>query len=145
MSGSPAGFAKQSFHYQQQQHKMNNNGNNVLPRTTGTTTTTTAASVHTSTGYILTLNTIEQRTIEKPYSVVSELSTSVILSKMFAFSTPDITDNIQPFFVRSEASPRPDEISLATFIPQDDLSELVRLVEHFPGKWNAHLLTHSMW
>lgn len=73
--------------------------------------------------------------------MVSELSTSVILSKMFAFSTPDITDNIQPFFVRSEASPRPDEISLATFVPQDDLSELVRLVEHFPGKWNALSLT----
>ncbi|KAF9316989.1 hypothetical protein BGZ91_005449 [Linnemannia elongata] len=76
---------------------------------------------------------------EKPYSVVSELSTSVILSKMFAFSTPDITDNIQPFFVRSEASPRPDEISLATFVPQDDLSELVRLVEHFPGPISAVL------
>ncbi|KAK3841754.1 MAG: hypothetical protein J3R72DRAFT_444867 [Linnemannia gamsii] len=76
---------------------------------------------------------------EKPYSVVSELSTSVILSKMFAFSTPDITDNIQPFFVRSEANPRPDEITLATFIPQDDLSELIRLVEHFPGPISAVL------
>ncbi|KAF9126782.1 hypothetical protein BGW39_006351 [Mortierella sp. 14UC] len=76
---------------------------------------------------------------EKPYSVVSELSTSVILSKMFAFSTPDITDNIQPFFVRSEANPRPDEITLATFVPQDDLSELIRLVEHFPGPISAVL------
>ncbi|KAF9909646.1 hypothetical protein EC991_008304 [Linnemannia zychae] len=76
---------------------------------------------------------------EKPYSVVSELSTSVILSKMFAFSTPDITDNIQPFFVRSEANPRPDEITLATFVPQNDLSELIRLVEHFPGPISAVL------
>ncbi|KAG0278979.1 hypothetical protein BGZ95_002604 [Linnemannia exigua] len=76
---------------------------------------------------------------EKPYSVVSELSTSVILSKMFAFSTPDITDNIQPFFVRSEANPRPDEITLATFVPQDDLSELIRLVEYFPGPISAVL------
>ncbi|KAF9924518.1 hypothetical protein FBU30_005538 [Linnemannia zychae] len=76
---------------------------------------------------------------EKPYSVVSELSTSVILSKMFAFSTPDVTDNIQPFFVRSEANPRTDEITLATFVPQDDLSELIRLVEHFPGPISAVL------
>ncbi|KAF9092839.1 hypothetical protein BGX23_003872 [Mortierella sp. AD031] len=76
---------------------------------------------------------------EKPYSVVSELSTSVILSKMFAFSTPDITDNIQPFFVRSESSPRPDEITLSTFVPQDDLSELIRLVDHFPGPISAVL------
>ncbi|KAG0054031.1 hypothetical protein BGZ83_012107 [Gryganskiella cystojenkinii] len=70
---------------------------------------------------------------DKPYSVVSELSSGVILSKMFAFSTPDLTDNIQPFFVRSESTPRADDITLATFVPQESLSELVRLVEHFPG------------
>ncbi|GJJ71819.1 hypothetical protein EMPS_04176 [Entomortierella parvispora] len=70
---------------------------------------------------------------DKPYSVVSELSTGVILSKMFTFSTPDLTDNIQPFFVRSESTPRPEDITLATFVPQDNLSELIRLVEHFPG------------
>ncbi|KAF9567068.1 hypothetical protein EC968_003502 [Mortierella alpina] len=76
-----------------------------------------------------------QRTYDadKPYSVVSELSPGVILSKMFSFSTPDVTDNIQPFFVRSEATPRPDDITLATFVPQDKLSELIRLVDHFPG------------
>ena len=53
---------------------------------------------------------------------------------MFAFSTPDLTDNIQPFFVRSESTPRPDDITLATFVPQDSLSELIRLVDHFPGR-----------
>ncbi|KAI8597434.1 hypothetical protein EDD21DRAFT_310827 [Dissophora ornata] len=52
---------------------------------------------------------------------------------MFTFSSPDITDNIQPFFVRSESTPRPDEITLAAFVQQDELSELIRLVEHFQG------------
>ncbi|KAK3814889.1 MAG: hypothetical protein J3Q66DRAFT_284356 [Benniella sp.] len=52
---------------------------------------------------------------------------------MFTFSSPDITDNIQPFFVRSESTPNPDDITLTTFIHQDELSQLIRLVEHFSG------------
>ncbi|KAG0048300.1 hypothetical protein BGZ83_006718, partial [Gryganskiella cystojenkinii] len=76
-----------------------------------------------------------QRTYDadKPYSVVSNLSSSVILSKMFAFDTPDITDNIQPFFFRSTLSPRPDEITLAAFVPLNELSELSALVDRFSG------------
>ncbi|KAG0201090.1 hypothetical protein BGX28_006041 [Mortierella sp. GBA30] len=70
---------------------------------------------------------------DKPYSVVSELSPGVILSKMFSFNTPDVTDNIQPFYIRSESTSRPDDITLATFVPQDELSALIRLVDHFPG------------
>ncbi|KAF9426222.1 hypothetical protein BGZ76_002854, partial [Entomortierella beljakovae] len=70
---------------------------------------------------------------DQTYSVVSELPSEVILSKMFTFSSPDITDNIQPFFVRSESTPQPDEITLATFVQQEELSELMRLVEHFSG------------
>ncbi|KAI7816939.1 hypothetical protein BC939DRAFT_403259 [Gamsiella multidivaricata] len=58
---------------------------------------------------------------------------------MFTYSTPDITDNIQPFFVRSSSTPRPDEITLATFIPQNEFSELVALVERFPGPISAVL------
>ncbi|KAF9935165.1 hypothetical protein BGZ65_003472 [Modicella reniformis] len=69
---------------------------------------------------------------EQSYSVVSELSPNVILSKMFTFSNYDITDNIQPFFVRSESTPNADEITLTTFVLQDELSQLIRLVEHFP-------------
>ncbi|KAF9359660.1 hypothetical protein BGX26_011814 [Mortierella sp. AD094] len=76
---------------------------------------------------------------DQPYSVVSELSSGTILSKMFTFSSPDITDNIQPFFVRSESTPQPDEITLATFVQQDELSELIKLVEHFPGPISAVL------
>jgi len=53
---------------------------------------------------------------------------------MFTFHTPDITDNIQPFFIRSTSNPQPDDITLATFILQDELSELAALVERFPGK-----------
>ncbi|KAG0201860.1 hypothetical protein BGX28_005432 [Mortierella sp. GBA30] len=73
------------------------------------------------------------------YSVVSNLSSSVILSKMFSFNTPDITDNIQPFYIRSTSTPQSDEITLATFIPQDELSELAALVERFPGPISAVL------
>ncbi|KAF9183540.1 hypothetical protein BGZ51_003937 [Haplosporangium sp. Z 767] len=82
-----------------------------------------------------------QRTYDpdEPYSVVSNLTSNVILSKMFTFSTSDITDNIQPFYIRSTSTPRPDEITLATFIPQDELSELVALVERFPGPISAVL------
>ncbi|KAF9581161.1 hypothetical protein BGW38_001927, partial [Lunasporangiospora selenospora] len=82
-----------------------------------------------------------QRTYDadEPYSMVSNLSSSVIFSKMFTFSTPDITDNIQPFFIRSTLAPQPDEITLATFIPQDQLSELASLVERFPGPISAVL------
>ncbi|KAF9379341.1 hypothetical protein CPB97_009025 [Podila verticillata] len=76
---------------------------------------------------------------EEPYSVVSNLSSSVILSKMFTFHTPDITDNIQPFFIRSTSNPQPDDITLATFILQDELSELAALVERFPGPISAVL------
>ncbi|KAG0245141.1 hypothetical protein BGX31_007852 [Mortierella sp. GBA43] len=70
---------------------------------------------------------------ELSYSVVSELSPNVILSKMFTFSSPDITDNVRPFFVRSESTPNPNDITLATFVHQDELSELIQLVEHFSG------------
>ncbi|KAF8976187.1 hypothetical protein BGZ46_008470 [Entomortierella lignicola] len=81
---------------------------------------------------------------DQPYSVVSELTPGSILSKMFTFSSPDITDNIQPFFIRSESTPQPDEITLATFVQQDELSELIRLVEHFPGPISAVLhVDHS--
>ncbi|KAG0324140.1 hypothetical protein BG004_003530, partial [Podila humilis] len=76
---------------------------------------------------------------EEPYSVVSNLSSSVILSKMFTFHTPDITDNIQPFFVRSTTDPNPDDITLTTFILQDELSELGDLVDRFPGPISAVL------
>ncbi|KAG0304935.1 hypothetical protein BGZ98_004812 [Dissophora globulifera] len=76
---------------------------------------------------------------DEPYSVVSNLSSSSILSKMFTFNTPDITDNIQPFFIRSTSTPRQDDITLATFIPQDDLSELAALVDRFPGPISAVL------
>ncbi|KAF9975333.1 hypothetical protein BGZ65_008308 [Modicella reniformis] len=74
-----------------------------------------------------------------PYSVVSNLSTSAIVSKMFTYSTADITDNIQPFFVRSTSTPRPDEITLVAFVLQDELSELATLVERFPGPISAVL------
>ncbi|KAF9934195.1 hypothetical protein BGZ75_009975 [Mortierella antarctica] len=73
------------------------------------------------------------------YSVVSNLSSSVILSKMFSFSTPDVTDNIQPFYIRATGTPQPDQITLATFIPQDELSELAALVERFSGPISAVL------
>ncbi|KAG0002912.1 hypothetical protein BGZ79_002066 [Entomortierella chlamydospora] len=76
---------------------------------------------------------------DQSYSVVSELSSGTILSKMFTFTSPDITDNIQPFFIRSESTPQPDEITLATFVQQDELSELIKLVEHFPGPISAVL------
>ncbi|KAF8940115.1 hypothetical protein EDD21DRAFT_362052 [Dissophora ornata] len=76
---------------------------------------------------------------DEPYSVVSNLSSSAILSKMFTFHTPDTTDHIQPFFVRSTSTPSPNEITLATFIPQDELSELAALVERFPGPISAVL------
>jgi glycosyltransferase-like protein LARGE len=52
---------------------------------------------------------------------------------MFTFSSPDITDNVRPFFVRSESTPNPNDITLTTFVHQDELSELIQLVEHFSG------------
>ncbi|KAI1317850.1 hypothetical protein EDD11_007652 [Mortierella claussenii] len=76
---------------------------------------------------------------DQPYSVVSNLTSNALLSKMFTFSTPDITDNIHPFFVRSTSTPEPDDITLATFIPQDELSELATLVEHYSGPISAVL------
>ncbi|KAF9420382.1 hypothetical protein BGZ94_009148 [Podila epigama] len=82
-----------------------------------------------------------QRTYDpdQSYSVVSELSPSVILSKMFTFHTPDVTDNIQPFFIRSLSTPQPDDVTLATFVLQDELSELDALVERFSGPISAVL------
>ncbi|KAK3848296.1 MAG: hypothetical protein J3R72DRAFT_430372 [Linnemannia gamsii] len=82
-----------------------------------------------------------QRTYDadEPYSVVANLSSNVILSKMFTFHTPAITDSIQPFFIRSSSSPKPSDITLATFVPQDQLSELVSLVERYPGPISAVL------
>ncbi|KAG0213865.1 hypothetical protein BGX33_002623 [Mortierella sp. NVP41] len=82
-----------------------------------------------------------QRTYDadEPYSVVANLSSSVILSKMFTFHTPAITDSIQPFFIRSTSTPRPDDITLATFVPQDELSELASLVDRYPGPISAVL------
>ncbi|KAG0223069.1 hypothetical protein BGW42_006110 [Actinomortierella wolfii] len=82
-----------------------------------------------------------QRTYDAdlPYSVVSNLSSSVILSKMFTYNTPALTDNIKPFFIRAENDPDKDEITLATFVPQDDLSELALLADHFSGPISAVL------
>jgi len=57
---------------------------------------------------------------------------------MFAFNTPDITDNIQPFFFRSTSTPHPEEITLATFVPQGELSELSALVDRFAGLCTSH-------
>ncbi|KAF9979224.1 hypothetical protein BGZ73_004110 [Actinomortierella ambigua] len=82
-----------------------------------------------------------QRTYDPdlPYSVVSNLSSSVILSKMFTYNTPALTDNIKPFFIRAENDPDKDDITLATFVPQDDLSELALLADHFSGPISAVL------
>ncbi|KAF9930901.1 hypothetical protein FBU30_011099 [Linnemannia zychae] len=82
-----------------------------------------------------------QRTYDadEPYSVVANLSSTTILSKMFTFHTPAITDNIQPFYIRSTSTPKPEDITLATFVPQDELSELVSLVERYPGPISAVL------
>ncbi|KAG0297548.1 hypothetical protein BGZ96_005856 [Linnemannia gamsii] len=52
---------------------------------------------------------------------------------MFTFHTPAITDSIQPFYIRSTSTPKPEDITLVAFVPQDELSELVSLVERFPG------------
>ena len=71
--------------------------------------------------------------IDASYSVVANLSSSVILSKMFTFHTPAITDSIQPFYIRSTSTPKSEDITLATFVPQDELSELASLVERYPG------------
>lgn len=82
-----------------------------------------------------------QRTYDadESYSVVANLSSTVILSKMFTFHTPAVTDNIQPFYIRSTSTPRPDDITLATFVPQDELSELASLAERYPGPISAVL------
>lgn len=53
---------------------------------------------------------------------------------MFTYGTLDITDNIEPFFVQATSTPRPEDITLATFVLQDELSELATLVERFHGK-----------
>lgn len=73
------------------------------------------------------------------YSIVANLSSSVILSKMFTFHTPAVTDSIQPFYIRSTSTPKSEDITLATFVPQDELSELASLVERYPGPISAVL------
>jgi hypothetical protein len=83
--------------------------------------------------------------VDAPYSVVANLSSSVILSKMFTFHTPAITDSIQPFYIRSDSTPRPEDITLAAFVPQDELSELASLVERYPGnEWNSDAILHCL-
>ncbi|CAG8466250.1 15888_t:CDS:2 [Dentiscutata erythropus] len=79
-------------------------------------------------------------------SPLSEMPNEYRFLKLHSASSQLSPDNIFPFYFRSELTPKEDDITVTTFVTQDNYDDLVRLAKAWQGPISAvlHLQTENL-
>ncbi|CAG8675149.1 8322_t:CDS:2, partial [Dentiscutata erythropus] len=85
----------------------------------------------------LMLNAIPRTYETNSISPLSEMKQAIRFSKMHTYSPHSLTDNIYPYYFRAGSEPDNDDITVAAYITQDRLDDLIRLADIWKGTLNS--------
>ncbi|RUP47786.1 hypothetical protein BC936DRAFT_145336 [Jimgerdemannia flammicorona] len=68
---------------------------------------------------------------DEEYSLIMDMTPAHKFNKLFAKSLPETLENVQPYWLRAETKPLSDDVSLITYVTEDQLDEFVALAERW--------------
>ncbi|RUS28344.1 hypothetical protein BC938DRAFT_481990 [Jimgerdemannia flammicorona] len=68
---------------------------------------------------------------DEEYSLIMDMTPAHKFNKLFAKSLPETLENVQPYWLRAETKPLSDDVSLITYVTEDQLDEFVTLAERW--------------
>lgn len=79
---------------------------------------------------------VPQRTYDQqePYSVIDDMTHGLKMSKLFAKSNFESTENVQPYWLKASGTPLKDDVTIITVITANTWPELEQLSKHWNGK-----------
>ncbi|CAG8552107.1 3842_t:CDS:2 [Acaulospora morrowiae] len=89
--------------------------------------------------------------LKRPYetnqmSPLSEMNSKFCFTKIHSKTSRKYSDALQQFYFRGELTPEEDDVTVATFVTQDDYDDLIRLAEAWQGPISAvlHVSTKTL-